>query len=571
MAKEKNRIRECLCYTLMLSLCFIIYFTWSLHLPMALAPDESMRYQIPLWIFQHHKLPIGNEPELLNPIWGISYAFFPYTTSLVGVLFMAIASIFTDSANILFHASRLPNVLFGTGTVFFCLLIGKEFFKRRDSKYLFAALVGFLPQFAFLSCYLNNDCFSVFCSAIILLAWVRGVKYGWTAKNIVLLAVGIGFDAISYYNAYGWILCSIFVVFFSIRHDKNLEKKIKPFLKIFFIVFCVAFAIAGWYFVRNFIIYNGDVFGLRTSRLCAELNAHIDFKPSNRLTLKNQGMSFCSILFNRAWHESVIRSFFCVLGGMNIFADDIIYILYFTIVFIGLFVFVLNEKKIQICKKKIILCMLIVCMVVPYFFSMYYSYANDYQAQGRYVISALLPLQLFVAFGYEVLTEKIKKYIPIAITVSVLILYILLFLVVFLTVIYPECWGNENSSKTTVLPSYPVVTRDFQYCIDSEDSSRLGETEISGWAFFENHNCDIYIQANGNYYKAKKVSRIDVKQAFHLKSSRNGFKAIVPDSFSYYQLILVNKSRKEIYCKTIHEELVSRETSPLSGLTDLVG
>ena len=555
MTENAGKIRECICSVLLVFVCFIFYFVWSLHLPMNLSPDEYLRYQIPVWIFEHGRLPVGNEPELINNAWGFSYGFVPYTPSLVSVFFMFLISIFTNSSEAFFHAARMPNVLFGAGTVLLCLLIGKEFFRRKETKYLFAAFVGFLPQFAFLSSYLNNDNFSVFCSAIILLAWIRGIKYTWSIKNCVLLAIGIGLTAISYYNAFGWILCSIFLVFFSIFCNKTLEKKTVIFLRIFFIVFCISFVIAGWFFVRNFIIHEGDIFGLRSCDLCGEQNARFDLKPSNRSTPKNQGLAFDSILFSTAWHKLTIRSFFCVLGYMNIFADDYVYAIYYMFVIMGIIGFVLNARIYLPILSKGLLPMLIACMVIPYVLSMYRSWATDYQPQGRYVMPALLPLQFFVALGYESLSEKIKKNKPFSATFCSLISYLILFFVVLSSLIYPKCFGKTVLPKPvnkSIFNQYRYIDRDFHFSIDTENLSSQSLV-LDGWAYYENDKCDVYIGITDKIFKTHMVHRPDVKSAFGLKSDTQGFSMVIQleSDLQEYTLYLVNNSKKEIYKKTI--------------------
>ena len=60
----------------------IIYFEWSSHLMQSWAPDEGMREDVVYWIAKNGRLPIGDEKELINPIWGFSYAFF-FTISSV--------------------------------------------------------------------------------------------------------------------------------------------------------------------------------------------------------------------------------------------------------------------------------------------------------------------------------------------------------------------------------------------------------------------------------------------------------------------------------------------------------
>lgn len=46
---------------------------------------------------------------------------------------------------------------------------------------------------------------------------------------------------------------------------------------------------AGWYFIRNGIIYNGDFLGIQATRKCGEINAMEQYKPSNRTNMYNQG------------------------------------------------------------------------------------------------------------------------------------------------------------------------------------------------------------------------------------------------------------------------------------------
>ena len=92
-----------------------------------------------------------------HPLWGFSYALYPYLTAIISSVFMAITSLFTKSAAALLTAARLTSVLSGTGTLIVVFLIGEELFERRESALLGGIFVGFLPQFVFLSCYVNND------------------------------------------------------------------------------------------------------------------------------------------------------------------------------------------------------------------------------------------------------------------------------------------------------------------------------------------------------------------------------------------------------------------------------
>ena len=63
---------------LLLGLVFAVVLAWSLTTGRPGGPDESMRYAVAKYLYEHPgSLPRGDEAEILNKIWGISYAFYP--------------------------------------------------------------------------------------------------------------------------------------------------------------------------------------------------------------------------------------------------------------------------------------------------------------------------------------------------------------------------------------------------------------------------------------------------------------------------------------------------------------
>lgn len=420
--------------TLIILSAFLFYFVMSLLIPIEHCPDEYMRLDIPLWIFKNHRLPVGNETELINPIWGYSYAFSPYLPSILSVFCMHIYSFFGGIEQKLYLSARFVSVFSGTGTVFLCLLIGKEIFKRAETKYLFAVLVGFLPQFFFLSTYHNNDSFSVFCTALIFLAWVRGIKNHWNLSSCVLLGVGTSLEALTYYFAYGWILCSVLLAVFSVFKDDKITSKAMFIASRSGVIFLIFGILALWYFARNFVIYEGDIFGMNTSAQCAEEYALEGFKPSMHKTLKLSGKSFISILIDIKWFFTTVRSFICVFGYMKFYTKNCIYLVYILIFMTGIAsLFIHKSKEKTNMQKRLLHITLVLCIVIPYFISLYHSWAIDWEPQGRYVISALLPLMYFVSLGYERMAGRIEgvwqgKIIPVLITI-----YVFLFIIIFCT------------------------------------------------------------------------------------------------------------------------------------------
>lgn len=86
--KKKQYVPEIL--FLVVLFCFI--FLWAVVQPLNVSPDEHMRYQIVEYIMKYGTLPEGGDPEIRNELWGISYAFSPITSYMIGAVFGKIAA-----------------------------------------------------------------------------------------------------------------------------------------------------------------------------------------------------------------------------------------------------------------------------------------------------------------------------------------------------------------------------------------------------------------------------------------------------------------------------------------------
>lgn len=321
---------------------FCICFGTSIFLKTEHAPDEAMRMLIPEYIVSHHALPNGMEEAVRHPLWGFSYALYPYLTALISAVFMGIAALFNGSAAVLLTAARLTSVLSGTGTLIVVFLIGEELFKRRESALLGGIFVGFLPQFVFLSCYVNNDSFAVFTVALIIYFWIRGMKSAFCKKDCIGLGAGCGLCALSYYNAYAYLLCSILLFFALMIHFRKPAKEI--FVKAL-AVFAIAFLIGGWFFIRNAVIHDGDLLGMRTSNESAALYAADEYKPENRQTPASEGWSFQQTYLQTPegrtsnWLFSTVSSFIGSFSYMTVHLPMVLYLLYGALMAFGFLVF----------------------------------------------------------------------------------------------------------------------------------------------------------------------------------------------------------------------------------------
>lgn len=431
---KKTNKNEQIIAVLFVIYVFILCFSWAISTRFNSAPDEKMKYDICEYISENLKLPHGGDESIRDSKWGISYAFTPILSYMCSVVFMRIFMIFTNNQNILIIAARLVSVLCITGYAIMCIKIANELFKGLY-KWLFVALVTLLPQLVYLGSYINNDSLALLSISIIVYSWILGLKNNWNWKSCIIMAIGIGICSLSYYNAYGYILCSVIIYILSC-----IIKKInwKEFIKKGIVIAVIAFIVAGWWFIRNYILYDGDFLGLNISREYGEMYAIDSLKPSNRLTPSHKKVSLSYMLINMNWLKSTINSFIGQFGYMTLIMNKIIYLEYKIFILIGvigivtkaiinLFKNIISKKQIKLVeetnKKEIVLfnSIMIVNIIIPILLSLYYSYFLDFQAQGRYIMPILIPFMYFIVYGFKNIFDKFIKKEKVSILLKIII------------------------------------------------------------------------------------------------------------------------------------------------------
>lgn len=395
---------------------FVFYLGWMVVQPFGVAPDETMRYQIPQFIFENGFLPRGDDPALLDNVWGISYAFYPILSYMISFVFMKVVSIFTMNATALLFAARMTSVLFGVGTAVISLKIGKKLFGKRFG-WVFACLVSFLPQFIFITSYVNNDSMAIFSTALIVYFWIRGIETKWDIKTCVGLSISLALCALSYYNAYGFILCSAIIYFATyFLCDKESDNyPLKSFFLKGFMIVGIFLLLAGWWFVRSAILYNGDFLARKAVSECSEIHAIDNLKPSLHVTFQNSGKSVFTMLTTTTWIVDMIISFIGCFGSMNILLPKWMYAIFGLIILVGLVFWILDAKNIFSLKGEskskhnkwgIFSWIMLIALIIPNVLNVIYSYSSDYQPQGRYSMPMLLPLMFFLTLGFRRLLCK---------------------------------------------------------------------------------------------------------------------------------------------------------------------
>lgn len=421
--KIKEKINENRRLAIITLSFFCLFLLWSLIIPYNQGPDERMRYEVARYIYTYDTLPRGDDPVLVSSNdWGVSYAYSPYLAYLIAAFFMKIGSVCGASSIEVLHWARCVSVFSSTITMFFCYKIAEQLNFRK--KYLLPCIVGFIPQFTFISAYVNCDSLAIMSTAIIVYAWILGAKSSWNEKACIYFVIGMAICLASYYNCYGFLLTSFiyFICYYFYYYYKTKNKNyMRAMLKKGIVIAVGVLAISGWWFIRNYILYDGDILGSSFSRATAIKYASPELSPLNKLSLHEQGVSLLDMLFDKKWKwvSITLQSFFAKFGYMTVVLNENIYTAYFVL-FGALILFGLVKTK----KEKIIIPRLLLHsnIAIVIVLSLIYSYTSDFQPQGRYILPIIIPGMILISKNIEILSIMIKKNIECVVCLLLFIL-----------------------------------------------------------------------------------------------------------------------------------------------------
>ena len=394
---------------------FTILFVWGMVQPIDKQPDERCRYVVPFYIMMHGKLPNGTVRELIMSTYGISYAFFPGLPYLIMAPVMKMVSLFTDSSYAILMSARAVNMLAGVTTWLFMIRTGRKLFTERLTAWFFALTAVLWPQVMFIFTYVNCDAFAYMSCAIMAYALVSGLKEGWTVRNYVMLSVGVSICALSYYNAYGMILGSVIVFVFSFFYQKKENGRwafdLKKCLRTGLCIVGLVLVLAGWWFIRNAVLYEGDFLGFEANRRSAEHYAIDTYKPSLKVTLQNSGNPVWCLLVNEQFRFLLKQSFFARFGNMDLLAPNYIIRGFKLILFAGILGLLLHnrQKAFTGMKRAGFAVGMFVAAVTAFVLTYWYSYTSDYQPQGRYLLPGLIPMLCLIFTGIQNITGLLRK------------------------------------------------------------------------------------------------------------------------------------------------------------------
>jgi 4-amino-4-deoxy-L-arabinose transferase-like glycosyltransferase len=234
---------------------------------------------------------------------------------------------------------RFLSVLMGAGTVLCTYLIALEVFPTQKTLAAGAAAFNaFVPMFLFISGSVNNDNLTILFCSLALLILVRLVRsraafhsrrsrpsepmsndqLGFGIWSLLGLVIGLG--ALSKASALGLIPLTALGLALSAwqRRAESVLRRIAWFFGSFVIVLAVSFAVAGWWYLRNWLLYR-DPLGLNT--FVAIVGPRVP-QPTLRQLLGE-------------W-EGFVKAFWGLFGGVNVAMEPAAYWVLNALAILGL-------------------------------------------------------------------------------------------------------------------------------------------------------------------------------------------------------------------------------------------
>ena len=380
-----------------------LVFLWCLAgaalIRVEFCPDEWARRLLSDFMVKNGVLPVGEEAEIVMENYGFSYAIYPYLASMLNALCMRIAGIFTGSERVMLAASRMCSVI----SIGLCAVhlqkIGNLLLRRRAVAMLFAGLTCFLPQVMFLGMYQNNDALALCGIVAVIYSVLAGHRNSWRWVDCIRLGLWTAVTLLSYYNAYGWLLvCGVAAVASFLSGRKKERKEI--FLK-WAAILGIILAAAGWFFIRNAALHDGDFLGFRTEAADRQRLIEQGWQFKNyRRPSEIPGYTLIQMLTEERCQYLVacLKSFIGVFGNMDLFMDGWVYFFYYAVLLFAGFCFVwLIFRARKTAEEKWFLGGGAAAALITFGLTLYNSYFTDYQPQGRYLIATAVLMAFAIA------------------------------------------------------------------------------------------------------------------------------------------------------------------------------
>jgi 4-amino-4-deoxy-L-arabinose transferase-like glycosyltransferase len=382
---------------LIVLLAFLVRIPWMILVPHVEAPDENTHFWVIQFIANNFKLPDYQAVMLGGPVavYGSipQFGYLPHLLCFKALNFIILAH---DGL----YAARLGSVFMGLTVVLVAYYVGQIIFSaNRIAALALPLMIVFHPQFVFVTAYINNDATAAALSAAILLLLLKALKSGLNDKNAFGLAICCSLLILSKYSGY----CVLITTFLALLIVLYLHKtKIKNQLVLLVTMAVLVLLLVGWWFVRNYFQFNGDISGVKTMHSIWTMTYHRYLQSFT---------SPIGVLFSTRFWRMLFFSFWGWFGYMTRSLPRLIYYGYLAFVILACGRFIRNSLNLKIDWSWIVL---ILCFLTNLAVCVYGTYSGVAGPQGRYLFPSEIPIMAMLIAGLAIGSDKWSNRLIIA-------------------------------------------------------------------------------------------------------------------------------------------------------------
>lgn len=269
--------------------------------PMSEAPDEFSHFWVLKFMAEHLALPDSTQVAAGGP--SAVYGSLPQIGYLPHVFFAWLLSpLKTFDISLV---DRFGSIFSGLTLLLTSVYFANFLFKDRLSRLALPLLIIFHPQLILVHAYANNDSSTMALTSLALVLLSEILQKGPTTKLSLLLGTALGFTALTKYSGFAIFPAATVALFLSFHLFKTGVKKALLCLAT---VGGTTLALCGWWFVRNYQMYSGDILGTKTMFRTWALTYHrtLDFH-----------MTPWQVVKQHRWWRTILFSFWGHFGYMN--------------------------------------------------------------------------------------------------------------------------------------------------------------------------------------------------------------------------------------------------------------
>lgn len=378
--------------------------------PMVEAPDEFAHYWVLKFICEHLALP--SPQDVIDGGPSAVYGSMPQLGYLPHIVTAKLLP-FGDIS----LTPRFGSLIMGLVTIAVAYFLGEELFGAR---LLLARalplLVVFHPQLVLVHSYSNNDATTCALASLTLLLAVRTLKMGPKLSRSVTMGALLGWIALAKYSGLAVLPIALLAVAAAgWLHGTGLVASLGNIAALC----AVPVLTSGWWFMRNYQIYHGDILGTQTMRHSWSITYKrpLDFY-----------MTPWQVVKQKPWWRSSFYSFWALFGYMSKFLYRPLYLLYFLFVSCSALGGIINlvrgkQEPPQGPSGRLALVdtcvwwMFALCFLFNLAGMVWASTVNLGGPQGRYLFASELPAMALIILGLTQFGPRLGNRLVLALVI----------------------------------------------------------------------------------------------------------------------------------------------------------